>query len=236
MAYSMRYHLFEPEQHGPASDTNMWFGPLPETPHTIDDLTQRLNFAESQVVQRETQYTTLEAQLTDREIQITRLKAELAELQQAHSRSQTERQALKTEGQALRAERQAFQAERQAQAALSQTQAAEYHTVKAQVADLQRQLRALLPSGASGEWGVHRQRGRWPVQTYTPPKRLALTSSRWLVLSLLSLGLAVILPWGWSALVGMGPAETMVSLALKLVGPIGTLLLGIWILAMVSEA
>jgi hypothetical protein len=229
MAYSTRYHLFEPEQHGPASDAKMWFGPLPETPHTTDDLTQRLNFAESQVVQRETQYTTLEAQLTDREIQLTRLKTELADLQQAHSRSQTEGLALKTE-------RQAFQAERQAQAALSQTQAAEYQTVKAQVADLQRQLRALMPPDVSGEWGIHRQRGRWPVQTYAPSKQLALKSSRWLVLGLLGLGLAVIVPWGWSALVGMGPAETMVSLALKLVGPIGTLLLGVWILVMVSEA
>jgi hypothetical protein len=244
---ALRYNLFQPGPQTNALEIPALFTPRTPIPRFIDAgqevLRKQLNFAESQVADRETQYANLEAQLTEQVIESTRLKTALADLQQAHSRSQTERQALKAERQALQtecqnlqAERQAFQAERQAQEALSQTQAAEYQTVKAQVADLQRQLRALLPAPASGEWGGHRQRGRWPVQTYALPKKVALTCSRWLGLGLLGLGLIVIISWGWSALVGMGPAETMVSLALKLVGPIGTLLLGVWILVMVSEA
>jgi hypothetical protein len=212
MAYSaMRYHLPEPHIH--TSDAS-WFSPLPEHPqltearHRIQELTQQYNFAESQVAARESELIHREAELVEQHQQAAAAyQAQIAELQAQIN------------------QRQALDADRQAV----------YRQDRAHIADLQQQLRTVMPPDCSGDWGVHRQRGRWPVQTYTWPKQLALASSRWATFALLGLGLAVIVPWGWSLLLGMGPVEAMVALVPKLVGPIGTLLLGIWLWATVAE-
>jgi hypothetical protein len=224
MAYSMRHHLVQPED--PDTNSPVWFNHFPElhqptAARHLEDLLKQLSFAESQVADRETQNAILAAQLTERELQNATLETQLTELQQAQATQQAQVIALQTQLD----QRHALDAERQAVFAQDCTQ----------IADLQRQLRAVMPPDCSGEWGVHRQRGRWPVQTYTRPKQLALISSRWFTRVLLGLGLAVIISWGWSLLLGMGPVEAMVTLVPKLVVPIGTLLLGVWIWATVAE-
>jgi hypothetical protein len=229
---SLRHNLFQTSTQAKAAESPVWFTSPTDIPRFIgagqDALRKQLNFAESQVADREIQYISLEAQLTEQVIENTRLKTELAELQQAQIRSQAKADRLQgpaAQDPTENAQRQARDTEYAAAYAASQTQ----------VADRQRQLRALLPVGVSGEWGVHRQHGRWPVQTYTRPKQLALVSSRWVTRFLLGLGLAVIIPWGWSLMLGMGPVEAIVTLVPKLVGPIGTLLLGVWLWATVAE-
>jgi hypothetical protein len=173
---SMRYHhLLQPE-HSYTPDVS-WFSPLPdsseltEARQRIEDLTKQRNFAESQLAARESELIHQEAELVEQH-------------QQAQAIDQAQIIALQTQLD----QRLALDTERQAVFTQDRTQ----------IANLQRQLRAVMPPDCSGEWGIHRQRGRWPVQTYTRPKQLALGSSRWFTRLLLGLSLAVIIPWAWA--------------------------------------